>query len=56
MNDPEEKQLSKLAKRMLATPPKRQDEMKIGKHKAKAEPEATPTAGRKQPKRSGKAD
>jgi hypothetical protein len=38
MSDPpdqDERTLSELSKRMLSTPPKRHDEMKIGKHKAK---------------------
>jgi hypothetical protein len=34
--DPDELQLGKLAKKMLATPPKPHSEMKIGKRKAKA--------------------
>jgi hypothetical protein len=43
MTDPDdEKALSALAKRMLSMPPKRQDEMKIGKPRAKTEAKANP--------------
>jgi hypothetical protein len=38
--DQDEKALSELAKRMLSRPPKRQAEMKIGKHKQKGEQKA----------------
>jgi hypothetical protein len=36
MTDPDEAQLSKLAKKMLATPHKKRDESKVGKIKRNA--------------------
>jgi hypothetical protein len=35
MNDPDEVQLGKLAKRMLAMPPKKRKDSKLGKPRAK---------------------
>jgi hypothetical protein len=40
--DQDERALGELAKRMLSTPPKRQEEMKIGKPRTKAEAKANP--------------
>ena len=48
-SDQDEKALSELAKRMLSMPPKRHEEMKLGKHKAKDEA-ASPTAKSKSKK------
>jgi hypothetical protein len=42
MTDSDEAQLSKLAKKMLAMPPKHHEDMKLGKHKAKASSKARP--------------
>jgi hypothetical protein len=44
--DEDEKALSDLAKRVLAMPPKRREESKIGKPTAKTKPKATPTEKR----------
>ena len=49
----EERQLAALAKRMLATPPKRRGDLKVGKPKAESEKEAHAfdVAKRKKPTR-----
>jgi hypothetical protein len=48
MTDPEEVQLGKLAKKMLAMPPKKRKDSKLGK------PRAKPTAPKAQPKKPGR--
>ena len=53
MTDPDELQLGKLAKKMLATPPKPHKEMKIGKRKAKAGPKAEDPASAAPEKSAG---
>jgi len=46
----EERRLAELAKRMLTTPPKRRDDLKVGKLKTESETKANPA---KKQKRTG---
>jgi hypothetical protein len=55
MADPNETALSKLAKKMLAMPPKKHKDMKLGKRKAKASTkpsQGVPSGARKSKRRS----
>jgi len=48
MTDPDEAELSQLARKMLATPPKKREDAKFGKPKVKTEPK--PDAEPRKPK------